>query len=130
MTFSLLSFLTVDPPRELGDAARVVPPHVPGSDFLQLGVCRTRAVGLVVEFDDEHGGAGGFFPEPCARAFVVAGERIFRLPGIGSYMSVAIEKNDMPAMIYGVGGHGRDDRGCGPVVFGRPIVRMVAEVQV
>lgn len=45
--------------------------------------------------------AGGWFFLMVCEAFTL-GNKDFRLPGIGSYMSVAIEKGNVPAMCYGV----------------------------
>ncbi len=45
--------------------------------------------------------AGGWFFLMVCEAFQL-GNRDFRLPGIGSYMSVAIEKGDVPAMLGAV----------------------------
>lgn len=45
--------------------------------------------------------AGGWFFLTVCEAFTL-GDRDFRLPGIGSYMSVAIEKGDVPGMISAV----------------------------
>ena len=45
--------------------------------------------------------AGGWFFLSVAEAFRLRNQD-FRVPGIGSYMSVAIERNDVHAQIYGV----------------------------
>ncbi|HTY11890.1 MAG TPA: ABC transporter permease subunit [Bacteroidota bacterium] len=45
--------------------------------------------------------AGGWFFLTINEAFVL-GTRDFRLPGIGSYMSVAIANGNVPAMIYAI----------------------------
>ncbi len=45
--------------------------------------------------------AGGWFFLMVCEAFTL-GNNDFRLPGIGSYMSVAIEKGNVPAMWYGI----------------------------
>ncbi len=45
--------------------------------------------------------AGGWFFLTVCEAFTL-GDRDFRLPGVGSYMSVAIEKGNVPAMIAAV----------------------------
>lgn len=47
------------------------------------------------------GMAGGWFFLTICEGFQL-GEHDFRLPGIGSYMSVAIHANNVPAMIYGI----------------------------
>jgi NitT/TauT family transport system permease protein len=45
--------------------------------------------------------AGGWFFLTASEAFQL-GDRDFRLPGVGSYMSVAVEKGDVPAMIWAI----------------------------
>ena len=45
--------------------------------------------------------AGGWFFLTITEAFVL-GNKDFRLPGIGSYMSVAIAQGNFPAMIYAI----------------------------
>ena len=45
--------------------------------------------------------AGGWFFLMITEAFQL-GDQDFRLPGLGSYMSVAVEKGNAPAMIYAV----------------------------
>lgn len=45
--------------------------------------------------------AGGWFFLMASEAFQL-GERDFRLPGLGSYMSVAVEKFDVAAMIWAI----------------------------
>jgi NitT/TauT family transport system permease protein len=45
--------------------------------------------------------AGGWFFLMVCEAFTL-GNKDFRLPGIGSYMSVAIERGNVPAMCYGL----------------------------
>jgi NitT/TauT family transport system permease protein len=45
--------------------------------------------------------AGGWFFLMITESFVL-GKRDFRLPGIGSYMSVAVAKGDVPAMIWAI----------------------------
>jgi len=45
--------------------------------------------------------AGGWFFLMITESFVL-GKRDFRLPGIGSYMSVAVAKGDTPAMIWAI----------------------------
>src|SRR5882724_239477 len=96
MTFSFYHSLR-SIPAELGDAARVYR-LTSWQRFLQLELPYS-AVGLV--WNSMMSMAGGWFFLTVCEAFVLRGKD-FRLPGIGSYMSVAIEKNDMPAMIYGV----------------------------
>src|ERR1051326_3204332 len=45
--------------------------------------------------------AGGWFFLTVSEAFVL-GKQDFRLPGLGSYMSLAIERNDVRAQLFGV----------------------------
>lgn len=45
--------------------------------------------------------AGGWFFLTISEAFII-GDKDFRLPGIGSYMSAAIHDGNVPAMIYAV----------------------------
>lgn len=45
--------------------------------------------------------AGGWFFLTISEAFII-GDKDFRLPGIGSYMSAAIHNGNVPAMIYAV----------------------------
>ncbi|MBW7897331.1 Bicarbonate transport system permease protein CmpB [Candidatus Brocadiaceae bacterium B188] len=45
--------------------------------------------------------AGGWFYLMICEAFVL-GQNDFRLPGVGSYMSVAVNHNNLPAMIYAI----------------------------
>ncbi len=45
--------------------------------------------------------AGGWFFLTISEAFII-GDKDFRLPGIGSYMSAAINDGNVPAMIYAV----------------------------
>ena len=45
--------------------------------------------------------AGGWFFLTVNEAFTL-GDRDFRLPGVGSYMAVAIEKGDTPAMVWAI----------------------------
>ncbi|MCP3103740.1 ABC transporter permease subunit [Myxococcus sp. K15C18031901] len=45
--------------------------------------------------------AGGWFFLMINEAFVL-GDRDFRLPGLGSYMSVAVARGDVPAMVWAV----------------------------
>lgn len=96
MTFSFYHSLR-SIPAELGDAARVYR-LTSWQRFLELELPYS-AVGLV--WNSMMSMAGGWFFLTVCEAFVLRGKD-FRLPGIGSYMSVAIEKDNMPAMIYGV----------------------------
>ena len=46
--------------------------------------------------------AGGWFFLTACEAFTLDGDKQFRLPGLGSYMAVAIERGNTHAMIVGV----------------------------
>ncbi len=50
--------------------------------------------------------AGGWFFLMVSEAFVL-GDKDFRLPGLGSYMSVAVARGDGRAMLGGGRGHDR-----------------------
>ena len=45
--------------------------------------------------------AGGWFFLMISEAFVL-GDKDFRLPGVGSYMSVAVARGDVPAMLWAI----------------------------
>ena len=45
--------------------------------------------------------AGGWFFLMISEAFIL-GQKDFRLPGIGSYMSVAVNRGDVPAMLWAI----------------------------
>src|SRR3979409_1338817 len=45
--------------------------------------------------------AGGWFFLMISEAFVL-GDKDFRLPGLGSYMSVAVDRGDKAAMVWAV----------------------------
>lgn len=96
MAFSFYHSLKGIPP-ELDDAGRVYRLTSP-QRFLQLELPYST-VGLV--WNSMMSMAGGWFFLTVCEAFVLRGKD-FRLPGIGSYMSVAIEQGDRPAMMYGV----------------------------
>ncbi len=96
MTFSFYHSLR-SIPSELRDAASVYR-LTSWQRFLQLELPYS-AVGLV--WNSMMSMAGGWFFLTVCEAFVLRGKD-FRLPGIGSYMSYAIEKDNVPAMIYGV----------------------------
>jgi NitT/TauT family transport system permease protein len=96
MTFSFYQSLRSIPP-ELTDAARVYR-LTWWQRFTQLEL-PSAAFGLV--WNSMMSMAGGWFFLTVTEAFVL-GDKDFRLPGIGSYMSVAINHGDVPAMIYGV----------------------------
>ena len=50
--------------------------------------------------------AGGWFFLMISESFKL-GDKDFRLPGIGSYMSVAVEEGRIDAMLLGDARHGR-----------------------
>jgi NitT/TauT family transport system permease protein len=45
--------------------------------------------------------AGGWFFLSVSEAFTL-GDKDYRLPGLGSYMSMAVEKDNYPAQVYGI----------------------------
>ena len=96
MTFSFYHSLRAIPP-ELRDAARVYR-LTAWQRLLQLEL-PSAAVGLV--WNSMMSMAGGWFFLTVCEAFTLS-DKDFRVPGIGSYMRVAMDKNDVPAMIYGV----------------------------
>jgi NitT/TauT family transport system permease protein len=96
MTFSFYHSLR-SIPQELNDAARVYRLSA-WQRFLELEL-PSAAVGLV--WNSMMSMAGGWFFLTVCEAFTL-GDKDFRLPGIGSYMSVAINEGNGPAMIYGV----------------------------
>lgn len=96
MTFSFYNSLR-SIPTELRETARVY----------KLGWWRRftklelpyAAIGLV--WNSMMSMAGGWFFLTISEAFVL-GTKDFRLPGIGSYMSVAISQGNVPAMVYAI----------------------------
>ena len=96
MTFSFYHSLRSIPP-ELRDAARVYRLSA-WQRLLQLEL-PSSAVGLV--WNSMMSMAGGWFFLTVVEAFTL-GDKDFRLPGIGSYMSVAMASGDKAAMVYGV----------------------------
>jgi NitT/TauT family transport system permease protein len=96
MTFSFYHSLRAIP-AELREAARVYR-LTWWQRFTQLEL-PYAAVGLV--WNSMMSMAGGWFFLTVCEAFVL-GEKDFRLPGIGSYMSVAIQQGNVPAMLYGI----------------------------
>ncbi len=96
MTFSFYQSLRAVP-QELRDAARVCR-LAWWQRFAQLEL-PAAAPGLV--WKAMMSMAGGWFFLTVAEAFVLGG-RDFRLPGVGGYMSAAIQKGDVPAMCCGV----------------------------
>ena len=96
MTFSFYHSLR-SIPMELREAARVYRLSW-WQRFTQLEL-PYAAVGLV--WNSMMSMAGGWFFLTVCEAFVL-GQKDFRVPGIGSYMSVAIQQGNGPAMIWGV----------------------------
>ena len=97
MIFSFYSSLRALP-RELGEAASVYRLS-PWQRFRTLEV-PAATIGLV--WNSMMSMAGGWFFLSVAEAFTL-GEHDFRLPGLGAYMSVAIDRADYRAMAAGVG---------------------------
>lgn len=96
MTFSFYHSLR-SIPAELREAARVY--RLSWWQRLTQLELPYAAVGLV--WNSMMSMAGGWFFLTVCEAFVLS-EKDFRLPGIGSYMSVAIQEGNVPAMICGV----------------------------
>ena len=96
MTFSFYNSLR-SIPTELRETARV---YKLGwwRRFTQLELPYS-AMGLI--WNSMMSMAGGWFFLTINEAFVL-GTKDFRLPGIGSYMSVAISQGNVPAMIYAI----------------------------
>ncbi|MGA9406542.1 MAG: ABC transporter permease subunit [Bacteroidota bacterium] len=96
MTFSFYNSLR-SIPTELRETARV---YKLGwwRRFTQLELPYS-AMGLI--WNSMMSMAGGWFFLTINEAFVL-GTKDFRLPGIGSYMSVAISQENVPAMIYAI----------------------------
>ncbi len=84
-------------PQELREAA-VVYRYSPWQRlrWLELPI---SAIGLV--WNSMMSMAGGWFFLMITEAFVL-GDRDFRLPGLGSYMSAAVARGDVPAMIWAI----------------------------
>lgn len=96
MTFSFYSSLKAVPP-DLGNVARLAKWSW-WQRFVHLDLSYA-ATGLV--WNSMMSMAGGWFFLTVSEAFVL-GEHDFRLPGLGSYMSVAIENGDTKGQILGV----------------------------
>ncbi|HEX7407753.1 MAG TPA: ABC transporter permease subunit [Candidatus Binatia bacterium] len=96
MTFSFYGSLRAIP-TDLREVARV---HRFGwwKRFRTLEV-PSAAIGLV--WNSMMSMAGGWFFLTVTEAFTL-GDHDFRLPGIGSYMSVAIDHGDVPAMLFAI----------------------------
>jgi NitT/TauT family transport system permease protein len=96
MTFSFYSSLKSVPP-ELVAVARLSK-LTWWERFMRLDLS-FAATGLV--WNSMMSMAGGWFFLSVSEAFVL-GEHDFRLPGLGSYMSLAIERGDARAQVFGV----------------------------
>ena len=96
MTFSFYSSLKSVPP-DLVAVARLSKMSW-WKRFFQLDLSYA-ATGLV--WNSMMSMAGGWFFLSVSEAFVL-GEHDFRLPGLGSYMSLAIERGDARAQVFGV----------------------------
>ena len=96
MTFSYIASLR-SIPNELNEVARI---HRFSfwKRFWTVEVS-SSVIGLV--WNSMMSMAGGWFFLTVNEAFTL-GDRDFRLPGVGSYMAVAIEKGDKPAMAWAV----------------------------
>jgi NitT/TauT family transport system permease protein len=96
MTFSLYhSFKSV--PRELQEAATVY--RFNWWERLKWVELPFGTTGLV--WNSMMSMAGGWFFLMITEAFKL-GDQDFRLPGLGSYMSVAVERGDTPAMLWAI----------------------------
>lgn len=96
MTFSFYSSLKAVPP-DLAAVARLTR-MTWWQRFIRLDLS-FAANGLL--WNSMISMAGGWFFLMVSESFVL-GEHDFRLPGLGSYMSLAIERNDTRAEIFGV----------------------------
>ena len=96
MTFSFYNSLK-SVPRELQEAGTIY--HFNWWQRLTQIEMPYSAIGLI--WNSMMSMAGGWFFLMVTEAFQL-GNRDFRLPGIGSYMSVAVEKGNVPAMIAAV----------------------------
>jgi NitT/TauT family transport system permease protein len=96
MTFSFYNSLRAIPP-DLREASRVYRfGRWQRVTRLELPYA---AMGLV--WNSMMSMAGGWFFLMINEAFVL-GDHDFRLPGIGSYMSVAVHRGDVPAMVFAI----------------------------
>jgi NitT/TauT family transport system permease protein len=96
MTFSFYTSLK-SIPTDLRETGRVFGFHW-WKRFTTLEM-PSSAIGLV--WNSMMSMAGGWFFLMINEAFVL-GDRDFRLPGIGSYMSVAVQRGNVPAMFYAI----------------------------
>ncbi len=96
MAFSFYSSLK-SLPRELGEASKIYG-FSGWQRFWQLEL-PFGAIGLV--WNSIISVAGGWFFLMACEMFVL-GDRDFRLPGLGSYLQTAADRNDVSAMIYGI----------------------------
>jgi NitT/TauT family transport system permease protein len=96
MTFSFYGSLR-SIPAELGEVARI---HR-FSWWRRFRTVEVSASVIGLVWNSMMSMAGGWFFLTVNEAFTLGG-RDFRLPGIGSYMSVAIEKGDTRAMVFAI----------------------------
>jgi NitT/TauT family transport system permease protein len=96
MVFSFYGSLRAVP-NELREVARIH--HFGWSKTFRTVEVSAAVIGLV--WNSMISMAGGWFFLTVNEAFTL-GNRDFRLPGVGSYMAVAIEKNDRRAMVWAV----------------------------
>jgi len=96
MTFSFYNSLK-SVPQELQEAGTIY--HFNWWQRLTQIEMPYSAVGLI--WNSMMSMAGGWFFLMVTEAFQL-GNRDFRLPGIGSYMSVAVEKGNVPAMVAAI----------------------------
>src|SRR5580698_1582136 len=96
MAFSFYSSLK-SLPRELGEASKIYG-FSTWQRFWQLEL-PYGTIGLV--WNSMISVAGGWFFLMACEMFVL-GDRDFRLPGLGSYLQTAADKNDVSAMVYGI----------------------------
>ena len=96
MVFSFYASLRSIPP-EMREAAAVF--RLSPWQVFRTVELPSAAIGLV--WNSMMSMAGGWFFLTVAEAFTL-GDRDFRLPGVGSYMAVAIERGDTGAMVWGV----------------------------
>jgi NitT/TauT family transport system permease protein len=97
MTFSLYHSLRSIPP-ELQEAGTVY--HFSWWERLRWLELPFATMGLV--WNSMMSMAGGWFFLMTTEAFQLGENEDYRVPGLGSYMSVAFDRGDAPAMCYGI----------------------------
>ncbi len=97
MTFSFYQSLTTIP-RELHEATSVFRLN----RWLRLKTMELPFAALPLVWNSMMSWAGGWFFLMAAETFTV-GERDFRLPGLGSYLQMAANNEDIPAILMGLG---------------------------